>query len=82
MGHGLVEAVDRLGQSVVIAVVDAADGMFDPAFGEALGVADRNVLAAALAVKDEAAALRRPPVVERLLERIEDDPKGGEANLA
>src|SRR6476469_5676461 len=41
---GLVEAVDRLGQSVVVAVADAADRWLYPGFGEALGVLDRHVL--------------------------------------
>ena len=42
---GLVEAVDRLGQGVVVAVADAADRGLDARIGEALGVADRDVLA-------------------------------------
>ncbi len=37
---GLVEAVDRLGESVVVAVADAADGGLDAGLGQALGVAD------------------------------------------
>ena len=41
---GLVEAVDCLGQSVVVAVADAADRRLDPGFGKALGVLDRHVL--------------------------------------
>ena len=41
---GLVEAVDRLGQGVVVAVADAADRGLDAGIGEALGVADRDVL--------------------------------------
>jgi hypothetical protein len=45
MDHfGLVEAVDGLGQRVVVGIADAADGRFDPGFGEVLGVADRDVL--------------------------------------
>jgi hypothetical protein len=43
---GLVEAIDGLGQGVVVAVADAADGRLDPGFGQALGVFDRDVLAA------------------------------------
>ena len=45
MDHlGLVEAVDRLGESVVVAVADAADRGLDAGFGQALGVADADVL--------------------------------------
>ena len=35
---GLVETVDRFGQSIVVAVADAADGGFKAGLGEALGV--------------------------------------------
>ena len=60
MDHlGLVEAVDRLGQGVVVAVADAADRGLDAGLGQALGVADRDVLDAAVAVMDEAAAAGR-----------------------
>ena len=44
---GLVGAVYRLGQRVVVRVADAADGRLDPSFGKALGVLDRDILAAA-----------------------------------
>jgi hypothetical protein len=37
-------AVDRLGQGVVAAVADAADRGLDAGLGEALGVADGQVL--------------------------------------
>jgi len=41
---GSVEAVDRLGQSVVITVANAANRRLDPGLGKALGVLDRQVL--------------------------------------
>lgn len=41
---GLVEAVDRLGQRVVVAVADTAHRRFNAGFGEALGVADAGIL--------------------------------------
>ena len=44
---GLVEAIDRFGEGVVVRVADAADGGLDSGFGEALGVLDRNILATA-----------------------------------
>jgi hypothetical protein len=43
----LVEAVDRLGQRVVVGVADGADRRLDPGFGETLGVLDRNILGSA-----------------------------------
>ena len=41
-----VEAVDRLGESVVVGVANAADRRLDPGRGQAFGVLDRDVLAA------------------------------------
>jgi hypothetical protein len=43
---GLVEAVDRFGEGVVVAVADAADRGLDAGLGQAFGVFDRDVLAA------------------------------------
>lgn len=37
---GLVKAVNRLGQGVVIAITNAADGWLYPDLGEALGILD------------------------------------------
>ena len=45
---GLVEAVDGLGQGVVVAVADAADRGLDAGLGQAFGVSDREILAAAV----------------------------------
>jgi len=44
---GFVEAVDRLGESIVVTVADAADGRFDAGCGQALGVADTDILRSA-----------------------------------
>ena len=52
---GLEETVDGLGQRVVVGIADAADRAFDPGFGEPLGVANRKVLHAAIAVVYELA---------------------------
>jgi hypothetical protein len=43
---GLEQADDGLGESIVIGIVDAADRGFDASIRQALGVADRDVLAA------------------------------------
>jgi hypothetical protein len=40
----LVKTVDRLGESVVVAVSDAADGRLDAGFRQTLGVSNANVL--------------------------------------
>lgn len=70
---GLVEAVDRLGQSVVLAVADAVNRWLYPGFGEALGVPDGHVLRPPVAVMDETAAMGRPAIMESLLPGIEDE---------
>src|SRR3546814_3304295 len=41
---GLVKAIDRLSQSVVVAVTDAAHRGLDPGFGKAFGVLDGHIL--------------------------------------
>ena len=69
---GLVKAIDRLGQSVVIAIADAADRWFDPGFGKPFGATDREILVGAIGVRDEAAAAGRPPRLECLLQGIQD----------
>ena len=68
---GLVKAIDRFGQSIVIAVADASDRWFNAGLGKALGVFDRDILAATIAVMDQPAAMNWPPVVQSLLEGIE-----------
>ena len=70
---GLVEAVDRLGQGVVVAVADAADRWLDPGLGETLGIFDRDILAAAIAVVNEPAPMCRPAIMKGLFQRIEDE---------
>src|SRR3712207_7456006 len=51
-------AVDRLGERIVIAIPDTANGGFDTGLEEALSVPNRNVLAAPVAVVNEAALYR------------------------
>ena len=60
---GFVEPVDRLGQSIVIAVADTADRRPDAGFGEPFGLFDRDILAAAIAVVDQPAAMDRPAIM-------------------
>ncbi len=58
---GLVEPDHGLGQRVVVAVADAADRGDRAGVGEAVGVADRGVLAAGVGVMDTPVdASRRP----------------------
>ena len=70
---GFVEAVDRLGQSIVVAVAYAAHRRFDAGFGQALGVFDRDVLAASVTVMHQPTAMQRPPVMQSLFQRVEHE---------
>jgi hypothetical protein len=57
---GFVESVDRLGERIVVAVADAADRWFDARVFQALDVFYGEILASAIRVMDEAAAVNRP----------------------
>jgi len=72
MDHfGLLETVDGFGESIVVGIADASDGRFDASFSQTLGVFDRNVSAAPVAVVHERAAMDRPSTMQRLLQCIE-----------
>ena len=74
MDHlGLVKTVDSFSQRVVIAVADASHRGFDASFGEALGVFDRHVLAAPIAVMHKPAAMDGPPVMKSLFQSVEHE---------
>ena len=66
---GLEERVNGLSEGVVVRVSFAANGRFDARLCKALGVANRKVLYAAVAVVDETFA--RSPCPEGLLKGIE-----------
>jgi len=68
---GLLKAVDRLGQGIVITVANASNRGFDPCFGDAFGVLDRDILASPVAMVDEAATMGRPALMEHLLQGIQ-----------
>ena len=56
---GLVQAVDGLGQGVVVGVADGPDGRGDAVLGQGVGVREAHVLAAAVAVMDQSVSLGR-----------------------
>jgi hypothetical protein len=68
---GFVEAVEGLGQGIVVAVAGAADRGLDARLGKPLGILDRNVLHTAIAVVDEAATPDRPALVQGLLQCVQ-----------
>ena len=76
---GLVKAVDRFGQRVVVAVADAAYRRIHPGFGRALGIFDRQVLDAAVAVTHETRSPGGLAGVYRLLQGIQNEAGMGRA---
>jgi hypothetical protein len=67
-----VEAVDGFGECIVVTVTNTANRRFDSGFCQSFSVFDREVLAAAVRVKNEAAFVDRPSVVNGLFQSIED----------
>src|ERR1700761_4705448 len=70
---GLVKPVDGFSQGIVVAVADVSHGRLVASFGQALCVFDGHVLAAPVAVMHEPAAMDGPPIMQRLLQCIEDE---------
>ena len=68
---GILKFVERFGQSIVIAVADAASQCLTAGLGKALGLFDRDILPFAIAVTDQPTAKNWPPIVQNLLQRIE-----------
>ena len=56
---GLVQAVDRFGQGVVIGAADRADRGLDPGVGEPLGEPDRSVLRTSICMVDNIFQVKR-----------------------
>jgi len=74
MDHfGLEQAVDRLGERVVIRIADAADGGLDAGLSQALGVANAHILGTSVGVMDGPTPADRLPLVECLFECIEHE---------
>jgi hypothetical protein len=65
-----VEAIDRLGQSVVVTVAATANRRFDPRFGQSLGVVNAHVPGPTIRVVNERVAVGLS-FVERLLQGIQ-----------
>src|SRR4029077_11354368 len=69
----LVKAVDCLGERIVVAVADAADGWLYPGFCQAFSVFYGNVLASSVAVVHQPGAMERPTFMQSLIESIEHE---------
>jgi len=69
----LEEPDDRFGEGVVVRVAATADRRFDARLGQSVGVAHREILRAAIAVVHHVVDAGAAAVINRLLERIEDE---------
>ena len=68
----LIETVDRFGEGVVVTVADASHRGLDSSFCQPLGVPDGHVLDAAIRLVDEAATMSGTPIINCLLQGIDD----------
>ena len=66
----LVQAVNRFGESVVIAVTPTSDRRLDARFGQPLAVPDRHILLATIGMLDQRFVALRLPVIQGLLQCI------------
>jgi hypothetical protein len=66
------QAEQGLGERVAAAVAGAAEGRLAAGLGQALGVFDRDLRPAAVAVVDEATTLDGAPIVQGRLQGVED----------
>jgi hypothetical protein len=67
----LVEPNDGFGERVVVGIASAADGALDARVGQPLGVANREILRAAVRVMNQPPSAVELTIVERLFEGIE-----------
>ena len=73
---GFEQADDALGERAVVRVTDAADGRVDAGVGQAFGVLDRHVLAAAVGMADQAAGARWCPLADSLVQGVQHEGRG------
>lgn len=71
---GFEQAVDCLGQGIVIAVADAAHRWFDASFRQPLAVTNAQILRAPVAMMNQPHALSGPTIMHRLFQSIEHEP--------
>src|SRR5690349_14391770 len=70
---GLEQADNGFGEGIIVGVADAADRWLNACCGQSLSVADRDVLAATVAMMHQALSMKGTTLVERLFESIEDE---------
>ena len=68
---GLVQPDDRFSQRIVVGIPDAAHRRLEAGLFQSLGIANRKILRASVAVMNQGLIGARRTLVERLLQRIE-----------
>src|SRR5207247_1479822 len=68
----LIQPDHRFGERVVVRIPTAADRRRNARVGEAIGVAHREILRAAVAIMDQPVRCVAAPVIDRLLQGIEE----------
>lgn len=76
---GLVETIDRFGQSIIVAVAQAADGGFYAGLTQTLAVSNADVLRSSVAVMNECCVSVGLAGMECLCQRIEHAVRGHRA---
>ena len=72
---GCVKPLDGLGECIVTARAKTANRRFNPGFRLSFLIFYRDILAAPVAMMDQAAAMQGPPVMQSLLQRIKHEPR-------
>ena len=70
---GLVKTVDRFGESIVVTIADASDRRLDARLRQPFGKANGHVLRAAVGMMNQPATFDGPPIMQCLVESIEDE---------
>lgn len=70
---GFVQPIDGLGQRVVVAVATTADRGFDASLGQALGVANGQVLGASVGMMNQGIGAGRLAVIQSLFQGIQHE---------
>ncbi len=68
-------AVAATGASAAVAIADTADRRLNPGLKQPFRILNGYILAAPVAVMDQAAAMQGPPVMQSLLQRIKHEPR-------
>jgi hypothetical protein len=73
---GLVQAVDRFSQRVIVAVATATDGRLDTCLGQTFAVSNADVLCPSIGVVYQSPVVAGLASIQRLFKRIQNKVRG------